>query len=322
VFDTRLGITAVPSSNKEVDNGIFEKPETPVHNLRKRQISGSPLSAAAVIKKAKAIPEDVSRIIETPPTGAAPNGVHLNRNLQLTSDEPSRILETPEANGITHTLTTRSKAKSVKSVKIDPAAPTFVEATHIQSSPVPASSRPPFQATRKTKGTWTRPQDSSTVIPPPAPTSDTTVPFTAFTPLFTYLRNKLGGTMRYKPVYEARTLRPTERGYWSLRVDDWDENTRNDTWSMLSAPIGEGKAGWGTWLTKSTEPHHHSEGGEQDEPEEWRIYCFGEVMPDIWLLIYLSSLRKAVGLGACWVDGQGQVVARMAGSKGKGKASG
>lgn len=96
--------------------------------------------------------------------------------------------------------------------------------------------------------------------------------------------------------------------------------------------MGSGRAGWGVWcLRMVSEPEDEDGGGgcgsgkggggdgDGDGGENGsevnglglRIYCWGEVVGHIYLLLYLVSERKIKGTDAKWVDGGGEVVVVM-----------
>ena len=53
--------------------------------------------------------------------------------------------------------------------------------------------------------------------------------------------------------------------------------------------------------------------GEEAEgtAEVVRIWCWGEVVEHIWLMLYTSSNGKSKGCGSAWISGEGEVVVRM-----------
>lgn len=42
-----------------------------------------------------------------------------------------------------------------------------------------------------------------------------------------------------------------------------------------------------------------------------QIYCWGEVVPHIYIVLFLATSRMVKGAGASWIDGAGEVVVRM-----------
>lgn len=97
---------------------------------------------------------------------------------------------------------------------------------------------------------------------------------------------------RYKPKEQKRELRPHERGYWLLDCSSWDGQLKRDAWAFLANYVGTGVAGWGVWCTRDS------------EFQRIRVYCWGSVVPHIYLLLYLASQRKILYTGASWHDGE------------------
>lgn len=57
-------------------------------------------------------------------------------------------------------------------------------------------------------------------------------------------------------------------------------------------------------------------GGERErererEREVVRVYCWGEVVGEVWLALFVGSKRKIKGSGARWVDAGGVAVVCM-----------
>ncbi|OBT84834.1 hypothetical protein VE02_07287 [Pseudogymnoascus sp. 03VT05] len=158
---------------------------------------------------------------------------------------------------------------------------------------------------------------SSTIYALPAPTSEE-VSTTFLTVPLANLAAEIGYA-RFRPVSQSREIRKHERGYWGINVHDgeigWDDRAREKTWEFLREYIGRGKAGWGVWCVRHRE--HVGEGGEDgghktgSEGEQWRIYCWGEIVSEVYLLLYLASSRRIRSAGACWFDGGGECVVTM-----------
>lgn len=116
---------------------------------------------------------------------------------------------------------------------------------------------------------------------------------------------------------------------------------QNKAWLALNEFVGNGRAGWGVWCVRGSEStsgstsRSHDRKGKGVEGKsivridkeegimEWKVYCWGAVVPEIWLLLYLVS-EKAVrgagneagagqGKGARWIDADGVVVVAMDG---------
>ncbi|PBP17455.1 hypothetical protein BUE80_DR011748 [Diplocarpon rosae] len=101
------------------------------------------------------------------------------------------------------------------------------------------------------------------------------------------------------PAYQRRGVRDMERGYWLLNCEGWDEMHRHECWERLGNFVGSDHAGWGVWCIR-------------DECfREIRVYCFGFVAGQVYLLLYMVSLGKIKKAGLCWKGGDGETIIRM-----------
>ncbi|KAL5347466.1 hypothetical protein ACLOAV_007778 [Pseudogymnoascus australis] len=186
---------------------------------------------------------------------------------------------------------------------------------------LPPSSSIPSQRQPSRKRHASRIPGSSAIYPLPAPVSEE-VSTTFLTVQLANLAAEIGYA-RFRPVFQIREIRKHERGYWGIDVDDgelgWDDRAREKTWEFLREYIGRGKAGWGVWCVREGGGAHIGEGSEDggqlqklgSEGEQWRIYCWGEIVSEVYLLLYLASSRRIRSAGACWYDGGGECVVTM-----------
>ena len=143
---------------------------------------------------------------------------------------------------------------------------------------------------------------------------------------------------KYQPVTINREIRTLERGYWRLPIpEDWDSDARDKFHEYLEQLIREGRAGWGTWVEpvlvkEATESvkipedeawRSRKKAGKstlkpkpesQKKPEgklELRVWCWGEVVREVWLALYLGGHRFMKGSGMSWIDGEGETVVYM-----------
>lgn len=42
-----------------------------------------------------------------------------------------------------------------------------------------------------------------------------------------------------------------------------------------------------------------------------KVYCWGEIVPEIWLLLFMASHRQIKGCGAAWIDADGEIIVQM-----------
>jgi hypothetical protein len=136
----------------------------------------------------------------------------------------------------------------------------------------------------------------------PAPPTTSTAdldPQTFITDTLHQLAAKTSAARHFRPVSTIRDLRPMERGYWLLNCESWDDGLRKRCWHFLGNCIGKNFVGWGVWCMRDAE---HS---------TIRVYCWGIVVPYIFLLLCLASEGKIMKIGASWIGGDGQPIIKM-----------
>lgn len=86
---------------------------------------------------------------------------------------------------------------------------------------------------------------------------------------------------KYRPKYQAREMRPFERGYWLMRLDGWEFEEKVKAWGFLGNYIRrDDKAGWGTRACR-------------DESWDWiRLYGWEHIAAELYALLYVASYRK------------------------------
>jgi hypothetical protein len=101
---------------------------------------------------------------------------------------------------------------------------------------------------------------------------------------------------RIEPKDTFREIRPLERGYWLIDTTIWSRKLKRNSWEFLKEYFARGDAGWGIWATR-------------DPSKTWlRVYCFGVVVPHIYLLLYVASSRMLKRTSATWHDSLGDPV--------------
>jgi hypothetical protein len=109
---------------------------------------------------------------------------------------------------------------------------------------------------------------------------------------------------KYEPLTQSRDIRDTERGYWLLDLSRWSAQLQLDFFRFLTRMIGEGRVGWGVWCVREV---------EDAERTSVKVYCWGEVVRHVYLLLYAASKSKVRRLGLQWIDAEGEVVVQMRG---------
>ena len=99
---------------------------------------------------------------------------------------------------------------------------------------------------------------------------------------------------------------------------------KHHLWVFLDDLITTGRAGWGTWCVRETPEQSPRAGRDSDKENEEqshtvpqpqgevvKVYCWGEVVGEIWLMLFIGSERAIKGVGAKWVDAGGVAVLSM-----------
>ena len=121
----------------------------------------------------------------------------------------------------------------------------------------------------------------------------------------------------FNPVLLTRNLNVLERGHWLISINSWDQKTKSAFWNDLKKWIGEGHAGWGVWsIREMVEDVFNKDSNEENQAhgnqlEVAKVYCWGEVLREIWLVLLMASRKKINGIGAKWIDAGDVVVVVM-----------
>ncbi|KAK7745316.1 hypothetical protein SLS53_002812 [Cytospora paraplurivora] len=102
---------------------------------------------------------------------------------------------------------------------------------------------------------------------------------------------------RYRPSYQARKMRPYERGYWLVKLDGWEHQEKVAFWGFLGNYIRrDGNAGWGTRACR-------------DESWSWmRLYGWEHIAGELYILLYVASYRLLKCMELRFHDGAGDVL--------------
>ncbi|KAI7354084.1 hypothetical protein D0862_06005 [Hortaea werneckii] len=114
----------------------------------------------------------------------------------------------------------------------------------------------------------------------------------------------------YKPVSTSREPGRLERGHWLLPssgISVWPATLQLEFWNFLSQFVSSGNGGWGLWCAREVQD------GDGQSLGTVRVYCWGEVVKHVYLLLYTASQSKVRKMGLQWVDGEGKIVVQMRG---------
>ena len=203
---------------------------------------------------------------------------------------------------------TRFQAEAPPALKSYDAAkviPSSQQTATLPSSPLPPGRpSPPIPPTSSFQPPSSPPHSTTTnirTIHPPLPPTDTSLLDSQMTkPLRLAAGQVLG---HYQPIAQTRPTHPLERGYWSLRVggDNWSAADIAKFWEFVSQFVREGRAGWGTWAEVEDWGHE----------ERLKLWCWGEVVKEVWLMLFVGSARKVKGRDGMWIDAEGETVIAM-----------
>ncbi|KAK3659088.1 hypothetical protein LTR56_001525 [Elasticomyces elasticus] len=149
-------------------------------------------------------------------------------------------------------------------------------------------------------------------IRPPEPEVTINEFTTHITPTLSYLSSSPQLKEAYTPVSVSRPLLPLERGYWLIDPSPWPTETQIAFWKFLKNKVGSGDVGWGAWCLRE-EVEEGVRGGGGGGLGLVQVFCWGEVVREVYLMLYVASTSRVRKCGLRWVDGEGRVVVQMRG---------
>ena len=169
----------------------------------------------------------------------------------------------------------------------------------------------------------------STSIHPPTPETSIDRFSTHVTPALRHLADTSAVAKCFAPCSTTRETDRLERGHWLIENPTWPIQLQIDFWTFLEKFLHSGAAGWGVWCTRengdeirfSSDPSPAESKLENHPPcsrrtdtqglGAVRVYCWGEIVEHIYLLLYVASSSKVRKHGLRWVDAEGKVVVKM-----------
>jgi len=148
--------------------------------------------------------------------------------------------------------------------------------------------------------------DLPTTIRAPAPLPSLQPFETHITESLKYLSETASLAQTYKPVSVSRDLEQSERGCWTFDITPWPAQLRSEFFQFLAKMIESGRVGWGVWCVR-----------EPASSLRVRLFCWGEIVRHIYLMLYVASKSKVRKLGLRWEDAGGEVVVQMRGADGR-----
>ncbi|PPJ56350.1 hypothetical protein CBER1_00708 [Cercospora berteroae] len=127
---------------------------------------------------------------------------------------------------------------------------------------------------------------------------------------------------RYSPIIVARQISVHERGHWSVDCSSWRAPKKLAFWRRLQIWIANGTAGHNIWCTRIADVRLTSrnrfeesvlQADSSNKFEHVRVYCWGELVEHVYLLLYTASEGSIRKLGLKWIDSKGDTVVQMRG---------
>lgn len=165
--------------------------------------------------------------------------------------------------------------------------------------------------------TPSKPEDMATleelpqsITPDPPPTS-----IDLFQSHMTAFLEKLSHDMGPSCCYDRSTIhrepRQSERGYWHICTSMWSVTVQIAFWQFLQLHVRSGNLGWGVWCVREVDESGSGTGKSGGGLGDVKVFCWGEVVKHVYLLLYVASKSKIRKASARWIDADGEVVVEM-----------
>ncbi|KAL8762310.1 MAG: hypothetical protein Q9184_001679 [Pyrenodesmia sp. 2 TL-2023] len=316
---TYIGRTSTPASDVLVGR-------TPADQQRPRTVPSGPFS----IQETPHLRPVVSHSFATPPS-AIPNS----------QPSPSQQNGTPTFEQSSSPSPTHRPSPTAKRKRPDAeqdleewTQPEDTSTPPLLSQPQGAPSSSPAADDAALRSSSPSPPDSA--LPPsyrrrqigaPPPKTSTNSFTTHVTPGLRYLQR--GCARIIETVRPFRPIGVLERGHWRFVIPaGCDEAAREKMWTFLQDFIEGGRAGWAVWAVfeEGEDPHQAEKGDKTASTEEAgtagvaegrptagqvKVYCWGEVVAEMYAVLFLATNRQVNRWGARWIDAAGNVVVQM-----------
>lgn len=125
-------------------------------------------------------------------------------------------------------------------------------------------------------------------------------------------------------MHPLRPIGALERGHWRFAIPatqeeaSWDHEAREKMWAFLQDTVGKGRAGWNVWAVFEEGlflDDDDAGGGKEIEKGKVKgrvkVFCWGEIVKEVFALLVVATDRMVKRWGAQWVDAGGVVVVDM-----------
>ncbi|KAF2750970.1 hypothetical protein M011DRAFT_396387 [Sporormia fimetaria CBS 119925] len=110
----------------------------------------------------------------------------------------------------------------------------------------------------------------------------------------------------FRPNTVSRRLQADERGHWLIDTRSWSKTAQYEFWSSLCTHVTRGDLGWGVFLYRDL-----AELDGQASLGTVQLYCWGEIVGEMWLVLEACSKGRLRGFSSEWVDAEEKTVIKM-----------
>lgn len=314
--------------DKETNQGNVDLPSLKTPGPRPQKLPKIHVTRTPLDRRPKTAPASISCIKETPVS-------ILDRRSQSDSrKQPASFIPDSQPSASLAISPSkrrhRSKSPSPSSLLSSPSSKRRRLSSSGVSLPAEAPSSSSLQDRQLDWKTSASSKSLCSILDPPPQPSNTpfktyiTAPLaliTAHLPLSTFY-------ISFQAQPPSRRLKIHERGHWSFSITSFSVEHKKKVWTYLEKFIGEGRAGRVSCFLEEvkddiaedtnkgpatvhdrTLPYEEEDGVGKEEL--LKIYCMGEAVPSIWLLLFIATTRRIKGCRAQWIDASGTVVVQM-----------
>jgi hypothetical protein len=107
---------------------------------------------------------------------------------------------------------------------------------------------------------------------------------------------------RWKRASFSRPIKQFDLGHWVIETRTWTPKLQLTFWKDLIKQIELKALGNSTWCKRVPEP---------DQMGTVMVYCWGELVEHVYLILMTISDAKIKSQEVCWLDGENKVVVRV-----------
>ena len=115
---------------------------------------------------------------------------------------------------------------------------------------------------------------------------------------------------RFKYLRRSRALAADERGCWLINSTRWPRKVQYEFWMSMCEHIQENRFGWGVFLYREP-PTGSVRARISSGLGQVRLYCWGEIVEQVWLAAWLCSAGRLSGSGSRWLDAEDAVILQV-----------